>query len=100
MYRLQQNRMLIGRKCAGDVVMGPTAAALLRTNKPLCCSTTLAAAAQEMASHGTLSDNVVGIRVRPSTTERKHGRMPLTVLKPHVEGNVVMPIPDADPEVP
>jgi hypothetical protein len=84
---------------ADKSVSGPPmhamAARLMHTNAPSMADAPLDDAACQLAAHGAVEDSLLLVRLRPSTAERRSGRVPLTVLKPDLApDSSVMPLPD------
>jgi hypothetical protein len=76
---------------ADAVCTNVTTARLLRTDAPEAAAAggLLLAAAQDMVASGALAEGLPLLKLRPSTAERRGGRLSLTVLKPSVANGTV-----------
>lgn len=64
-----------------SLASGGLPARMLQTDAPAGAAAALKVAASALASEGEVNRNVPVLHVRPSTADRKGGRVPLTVLK-------------------
>ena len=72
------------------------AARLLCTDAPTEAAGVLTAAARELDRDGHVGPEVRAIHIRPSTAERRGGKVPLTVLRPDTRSGEVGPLPVAE----